>query len=505
LRLRVNIGKMKNDFHPACLVFPSLSGREFETLAEDIRRNGLLNPIVTLNGQILDGRNRFEACKMVGVAPHFVEWDGTGSPLDWVVATNLVRRHLSASQRAAIAFELLPMLEEEAKDRQRQSLGRGKKVAKELATFPGKASQIAARITNANSAYVETVKSIHRRVPELIPHIKSGRMTVAEARRLTQVNSEDRQLILALAHVRTEDTIRRLTRKVLFDRAKIAEASPRRRSSEISIWCGDCLELMRSRLEDGSIAVVTTSPPYNRGVPYRSYNDSKDEDEYLGWLAEVFVEINRVLEPDGSFFLVIGHAPKKPWTAMRVAEIAGKQFQLQNQIVWVKSISVEGQSRGHFQPINGARFLNRAWESIFHFTKTGDVSLDRMAIGVEYEQPQNAERTGKFQRCAGDVWFIPYPTICGKEDRGNHPATFPVEVAERCIKLAGIRPGMKVLDPFCGIYGMIAAARLGVDGIGIDIDPEYCEIAKKVSIPQPSVMPTAPGNHVLREGTASAF
>ena len=69
-------------------------------------------------------------------------------------------------------------------------------------------------------------------------------------------------------------------------------------------------------------------------------------------------------------------------------------------------------------------------------------------------------------------------TVHGGEERGDHPTTFPVEVAERCIKLAGIKPGMKVLDPFCGVTGMEAAARLGVDGIGIDIDATYCKTAR---------------------------
>ena len=53
---------------------------------------------------------------------------------------------------------------------------------------------------------------------------------------------------------------------------------------------------------------------------------------------------------------------------------------------------------------------------------------------------------------------LPYDTVHGGEDRGDHPATFPVEVAERCIKLAGIKPGMKVLDPICVANGMTAAA-----------------------------------------------
>lgn len=284
---------MDHSFHPACLLFPRLTDDELQALADDIRQNGLLNPIVTLNGAILDGRNRLEACKIAGVSPRFVEWDGEGSPLAWVVATNLVRRHLTASQRAVVAFDLLPMLETEAKERQRQSPGRGKKVAKELATSSGKASQIAARITKTNSAYVEKVKSINRKAPEIVAEIKAGRMTISEAARLAKVDVKLRQRILAQAHLEPHEPVKRIMRKVLAASAPKAKAVSSSKKCKIEIWCGDCVTLMRERIADESIAVVTTSPPYNQGVPYRSYDDDRDEAEYLGWMAEVFAEIDR--------------------------------------------------------------------------------------------------------------------------------------------------------------------------------------------------------------------
>ena len=190
---------MDHSFHPACLLFPRLNDEDLQALADDIRQNGLLNPIVTLDGQILDGRNRLAACKIANVKPRFVEWDGEGSPLSWVVAINLMRRHLTPSQRAVVAFDLLPMLEADAKERQRKSLGRGKKVASELATPSGKASQFAARITKTNSAYVEKVKAINKRAPEIIPAIKLGRMTLGEAGRLAMVDVDRRKQILAEA------------------------------------------------------------------------------------------------------------------------------------------------------------------------------------------------------------------------------------------------------------------------------------------------------------------
>ena len=107
-------------YHPLCLLFPRLGDDELQELAEDIRQNGLENDMVTLDGKILDGRNRHVACEIAGVEPRFREFTGD-DPIAWVVSQNLVRRHLTASQRAVVAFDLLPLLKKQAKERQRRS------------------------------------------------------------------------------------------------------------------------------------------------------------------------------------------------------------------------------------------------------------------------------------------------------------------------------------------------------------------------------------------------
>jgi len=84
-------------YHPACLLFPRLGDEELQELGEDIRANGLLHDIVRFKGEILDGRNRLAACKMAGVKPRFVEWNGSGSPTERVISGNLIRRHLISS------------------------------------------------------------------------------------------------------------------------------------------------------------------------------------------------------------------------------------------------------------------------------------------------------------------------------------------------------------------------------------------------------------------------
>ena len=122
-------------FHPACLLFPQLGTDELQELAEDIQARGLLHDIILYKGQILDGRNRYLACGIAGVKPSFANWHGAGSPVEWVISENLIRRHLTSSQRAVIALDMLPLLENEAKERQRLSPGRGKRYPKNWIPF----------------------------------------------------------------------------------------------------------------------------------------------------------------------------------------------------------------------------------------------------------------------------------------------------------------------------------------------------------------------------------
>ena len=242
---------------------------------------------------------------------------------------------------------------------------------------------------------------------------------------------------------------------------------------------------MAERLKPGSVTVVCTSVPYNVGVHYGAYDDDRPESEYLAWIGKVFQAIKRVLRDDGSFFLNVGSTRKKPWTAMKVAQVAGQFFLLQNEIIWVKAVTVEGRSLGHFSPVTGNRYLNHNFEQIFHFTKNGEVNLDRLAVGVPFQDKTNLLRNkadGNL-RCGGDVWFIPHDTIHDEADRSGHPCVFPIELAERCIRLHGVKRDMLVLDPFCGVgTTMVAADRLGVAGIGLDISPAYCgEAVRRVN------------------------
>ena len=145
------------------------------------------------------------------------------------------------------------------------------------------------------------------------------------------------------------------------------------------------------------------------------------------------------MAPDASFFLNITGSSSRPWLPFELMVRLRGLFQLQNHITWVKSISVGEDSLGHFKPIRSDRFLHRNHEHIFHLTRSGNVPIKRLAVGVPYKDKSNIARRNHQQdlRCRGDTWFIPYSTVQAKAQKFNHPASFPVLLPRMCIRLHG--------------------------------------------------------------------
>jgi site-specific DNA-methyltransferase (adenine-specific) len=262
--------------------------------------------------------------------------------------------------------------------------------------------------------------------------------------------------------------------------------------STARFYLADCLDVFR-QLPAQSVDVIVTSPPYNLGIQYNRYQDTLSAAEYLEWTNTWIAAAARVLRPDGSMFLNVGAKPSDPWTALDVAQAARSELRLQNIIHWVKSIAIERGSAGaaagltkdlavgHYKPINSDRFLNDCHEFIFHFTPHGSTALDRLALGVPYQDQSN---TGRWSagaegiRCRGNTWFIPYETIQRRDRDRPHPATFPSKLPEQCLRLHGISRIEVAMDPFCGLGSTaVACARLGVNFIGADIDGTYLDEA----------------------------
>ena len=258
-----------------------------------------------------------------------------------------------------------------------------------------------------------------------------------------------------------------------------------------NIYYEDCKDFMKRSSSHGMrVDVIVTSPPYNINKEYGSYRDNKERKDYLDWLYEIAQLSYLILKDNGSFFLNIGGTPSYPMLPFEVIEKFKKaEYQLQNTIHWIKSISFEktdvgknngirDYSIGHFKPIVSDRYLTDIHEYIFHFTKEGNVKLNKRAIGVPYQDKTNIGRwksATQDKRDRGNVWFIPYPTI---QESRHHPAVFPEKLPYLCIKMHGVKPDMLVYDPFMGIgTTALACIKLGVNYMGTEIDADYIKVA----------------------------
>lgn len=144
--------------HSFAGLFPLLDQEDLQRLADDIKENGLLEPVILHEGKILDGRNRYAACRKARVEPKFEEFTGDDA-LAYVISKNLHRRHLSTSQRAIIAAEL-----EHGKH------GRQVKGSNDLLNRAD-----AAKLLNVSPASVKRAAALIEVAPEAAEEIKAGK------------------------------------------------------------------------------------------------------------------------------------------------------------------------------------------------------------------------------------------------------------------------------------------------------------------------------------------
>lgn len=235
--------------HEAADVFPMLEGPEFAALVEDVRTNGLLSPIVTWRGQVLDGRNRLRACFEAAVDPRFDD-AGDVDPVAFVVSQNLHRRHLTESQRAMVASRL-------ATRRQGQ---RG--VADTSLT-----QAAAAALLNVSERTIRDARKVSAAAPEVAEAVERGLVSIDAAILLTRIPSEARRDVLRAARVNegrkpSPGVIRSLVKQAELVQDGEAPALARARS-ELQALASHASRIARQA--DSRLAVAAL-PPEERAI-----------------------------------------------------------------------------------------------------------------------------------------------------------------------------------------------------------------------------------------------
>jgi len=187
-------------FHEVANIFPLMQGEEFEALKADIAANGLREPIwLHPDGRIIDGRNRYRACCELGIEPEYHTWNGSGSLVSFVVSLNLHRRHLAPIQRAAIAVDILPMLEDEAHERYLTTVGRPSKSDQKIDQISERtpqAAEQAAQIVGTNRQYVADMKRYKDEAPEVFELARAGTINGSGARKLASLDDDMRSAVV---------------------------------------------------------------------------------------------------------------------------------------------------------------------------------------------------------------------------------------------------------------------------------------------------------------------
>lgn len=313
---------------------------------------------------------------------------------------------------------------------------------------------------------------------------------------------------------------------------------------DVTLWHGDSLDVLRS-LPDASVDCCVTSPPY---FGLRAYSDDEREigreetpAEFVESLTSVFSEVWRVLADDGVLWVNIGDTwhsgrgnpgpsgfdkknrnrrgwqrpvdkPGQPWG--RTKSLLGIPWRLafalmddgwtlRQEVIWAKR---------NCTPDPAADRPGRAHEQVFMLTKGPRYWFDAKAIREESDPEQEAHnqryakvydahttraddrqpgnqnskgihsRPGEPGRHPRSVWSVsaqPFP--------GDHPATMPPGVVEKCI-LSSCKPGGTVLDPFSGsgTTGMVANKH-GRKYVGIDLSADYLDLSLRTRFAQPGL------------------
>jgi ParB-like chromosome segregation protein Spo0J len=168
--------------HPIADVWPMMDEAKLAELADDIRKNGQLVPVWLYEGKILDGRNRWAACKIAGVEPKTKEYTGD-EPTAFAVSLNDRRRHMNKGALAAVAAELEPHFAADAKRRQARKPKAEFVQEKVPEQKRAQAREEAAKSVGVNDRYVSDAKKVKTEAPEVFERLKAGKITLQDAKR----------------------------------------------------------------------------------------------------------------------------------------------------------------------------------------------------------------------------------------------------------------------------------------------------------------------------------
>lgn len=245
---------------------------------------------------------------------------------------------------------------------------------------------------------------------------------------------------------------------------------------------GDCIERLGS-LEDGSVDLVFADPPFNIGYKYDVYDDKQQEEDYLRWSSQWIGQVQRVLKPDGTFWLAIGDE----YAAELKVEAKRLGFHCRSWVIWYYTFGVNcvnGFSRSHthlfhfvknpnrftFNRLNPQIRVQSARQLVYADARANPNG--RLPDNTWITRPQDAPQSFSPSH---DTWYFCRIAGTFKEREGFHGCQMPEQLLARIIR-ASSNPQDLVLDPFGGSGTTLCVAKkLGRQWMGFELSEQYAK------------------------------
>lgn len=250
------------------------------------------------------------------------------------------------------------------------------------------------------------------------------------------------------------------------------------RSKINSLEVKDCLEYIKE-IEDESVTLCFTSPPYNVKLDYSDYNDDLKYKQYLNWLKDIFIETKRVLRDGGRLVINIDAITNIEDEDADKTEYVRNIYTDLSIIMRDIKMKFRGEHAWFKQNTPGKKTAWGSWKSCSNPIITRNHEYVLVWCKDNWKLPRVSEDSDltkeEFMEYVRSAWEVVPQT----KKKADHPAAFPEELAKRVIKLHSY-PGDIVLDPFMGTgTTAVVAKRYKRNYLGCDISEKYIKFAKE--------------------------
>jgi N6-adenosine-specific RNA methylase IME4 len=351
--------------HPLADIFPMIAEADLKVLAADIAANGQVDPILLLDGKVLDGRNRQAACALAGIEPHYTDFGGA-DPVSFVLSKNLHRRHLSESQRAMAAAMIVDW-------------ERG--INQTTAGAANLQARRAAEKLSISERSVFSAKRIREHgSPELIEAIRSGKVAVHTGEAISELQHAEQARV-----VREEKkAIVAKAKEIRAEQAKVRHAV---RTATLSLIAEKGRETAPGKIV-GLYPVIYADPPWRFGVWSELTGHNKSAENHYptmetGEICQLFADIGSPCTDDAVLFLWATNPMLLD--GLRVLEAWG--FTYVHHWIWDKEVA-------------GTGYWGRDRHELLLVGKRGDFPAPLMGT-----QPETVHRERKGKHSAKPAWF----------------------------------------------------------------------------------------------------